>query len=214
MVLNADFAANPDPRCACVLLLDTSHSMSGEPIRALNAGLAVFQRDIQEDPLARRRVEIAVVSFGGTVRKEQDFVAAGSFSAPTLSAGGTTPMGEAIALGLEMVKNRKADYKAGGMLYYRPWVFLLTDGEPTDDWKAAAQMARAEAAARGVAFFGVGVGDANMTILATITERTIKLNGLNFRDLFIWLSQSQRRVSASKPGEQTALPPITFGAPV
>jgi uncharacterized protein YegL len=75
-------------------------------------------------------------------------------------------------------------------------------------------MARAEAAARGVAFFGVGVGDANMTILATITERTIKLNGLNFRDLFIWLSQSQRRVSASKPGEQTALPPITFGAPV
>ena len=84
MPLNPEFAANPDPRCACVLLLDTSGSMNGAPIEALNAGLQAFQSDIQEDALAKRRVEIAIVTFGGVVQTVQDFVSASGFSAPAL----------------------------------------------------------------------------------------------------------------------------------
>ena len=53
-----------------------------------------------------------------------------------------------------------------------------------------------------------------MQILSSITQRAMKLDGLKFKDLFVWLSQSQKRVSGSKPGEQTALPQIGFGAPV
>ena len=102
MPINPEFAANPDPRCACVLLLDTSGSMSGAPIDALNEGLQALQFDIQEDALAKRRVEIAIITFGGSVQKIQDFVSAGSFAAPTLAAGGGTPMGEAIALSLQL----------------------------------------------------------------------------------------------------------------
>src|ERR1022692_2452903 len=68
MALNPEFAENPDPRCACVLLLDTSGSMSGSPIDALNQGLQTFQSDIQEDALAKRRVEIAIVTFGSPRR--------------------------------------------------------------------------------------------------------------------------------------------------
>jgi len=123
-------------------------------------------------------------------------------------------MGEAIALGLQLVKNRKAEYKSSGVLYYQPWIFLITDGEPTDEWQSAAQMVQSESGAKALAFFAVGVGDANMQILASITQRVIKLEGLKFKDLFVWLSQSQKRVSGSKPGEQTALPQIGFGAPV
>ena len=52
------FIENPDPRCACVLLLDNSGSMRGEPINALNEGLRVFQEEIQRDDLARRRTEL------------------------------------------------------------------------------------------------------------------------------------------------------------
>jgi uncharacterized protein YegL len=214
MALNPEFAENPDPRCACVLLLDTSGSMSGSPIDALNQGLQTFQSDIQEDALAKRRVEIAIVTFGGAVHIVQDFVSAGSLVAPTLAAGGGTPMGEAIALGLQLVKNRKAEYKASGVLYYQPWIFLITDGAPTDEWQSAAQMVQAETSAKALAFFGVGVEGANMQILSSITPRALKLDGLKFKELFIWLSQSQKRVSGSKPGQQTPLPQIGFGAPV
>jgi uncharacterized protein YegL len=214
MALNPEFAANPDPRCACVLLLDTSGSMSGPAIDALNQGLQAFQLDIQEDPLAKRRVEIAIVTFGGSVLKIQDFIAAGSLVAPTLFAGGGTPMGEAIALGLQLVDNRKAEYKASGVLYYQPWIFLITDGEPTDAWESAAQMVQAKTSSKALAFFAVGVEGANMQILSSITQRALKLDGLKFKELFIWLSQSQKRVSGSKPGEQTPLPQIGFGAPV
>jgi uncharacterized protein YegL len=214
MPLNPEFATNPDPRCPCVLLLDTSSSMSGQPINALNDGLRAFQDDIQEDPLSKRRVEIAIVTFGGSVQKIQDFVSAGSFVAPILNAGGGTPMGEAIALGHQLVKNRKAEYKSNGVLYYQPWIFLITDGEPTDEWQSAAQAVRPEIDAKGLAFFAVGVEGANMQTLSAITDRVIKLDGLKFRDLFIWLSQSQKRVSGNKPGQQASLPQVNFGSPV
>jgi hypothetical protein len=64
-----EFADNPDPRCPCVLLLDTSSSMQGQPVGALNEGMRVFQADVQTDELAQRRSEIALVTFGnGGVR--------------------------------------------------------------------------------------------------------------------------------------------------
>jgi uncharacterized protein YegL len=214
-VLNPEFALNPDPRCACVLLLDTSGSMNGKPITELNQGLRTFQTDLAEDPLASRRVEIAIVTFGdGGVTKTQDFVTVDRLTPPELSADGKTPMGEAINLGLDLVERRKADYKESGISYYQPWVLLITDGAPTDEWKAAAQRVQSETGARKLTFFAVGVRNADMNVLSQITPRTLKLDGLRFNDLFVWLSQSQKRVSGSKPGDQTALPPVNFGASV
>lgn len=214
-VLNPEFALNPDPRCACVLLLDTSGSMNGKAIAELNQGLRTFQTDLAEDPLASRRVEIAIVTFGdGGVTSMQDFVTVDRFTPPELAADGKTPMGEAINLGLDLVERRKGDYKESGISYYQPWVLLITDGAPTDEWKAAAQRVQSETNSRKLTFFAVGVRNADMGVLSQITPRTVKLDGLRFNDLFVWLSQSQKRVSGSKPGDQTALPPVNFGAPV
>lgn len=209
-----EFASNPDPRCPCVLLLDTSSSMGGAPITAMNDGLQAFQHDIQQDSLAQRRVEVAIVTFGnGGVQTVQDFVTAGEFQAPTLTPGGNTPMGAAINAGLDMVRARKATYKANGIAYYRPWIFMITDGEPTDDWQTAAARVRAEENANGIAFFAVGVEGANIEHLKQIAVRPpVKLSGLQFVELFVWLSRSQQRVSSSKVGEQTALPPIGWSA--
>lgn len=202
-----EFAENPDPRCACVLLVDTSLSMSGAPIDSLNAGLQVFRDDLREDDLASQRAEIAIVTFGGTVSIVQDFVIAGSFNPPTLAANGNTPMGEAIDTALDLVERRKVDYKANGVMYYRPWVFMITDGAPNDNWTGAATRVKQAEADNGVAFFAVGVEGADMDTLAKISVRApIRLDGLKFRELFLWLSQSQKRVSGSKPGEQTPLP--------
>ncbi|MGL5510016.1 MAG: vWA domain-containing protein, partial [Microcoleaceae cyanobacterium] len=60
---SVEFAENPEPRCPCVLLLDTSASMTGSPIQALNEGLRTFKEDLVKDDLASKRVEIAVISF-------------------------------------------------------------------------------------------------------------------------------------------------------
>jgi uncharacterized protein YegL len=213
---NPEFAINPDPRCACVLLLDTSSSMSGPPIDSLNDGLKAFQQDLQEDALASRRVEIAIVTFGkGGCQTLQEFTSAGQFAAPTLEADGSTPMGEAINIALDLVKERKKTYKDNGVLYYQPWIFLITDGAPNagSPWREAAQRVQTEMNAKALTCFGVGVAGADMQVLSQITPRTVKLDGLKFRELFVWLSQSQKRVAGSKDG-QTALPKIGFGSPV
>jgi uncharacterized protein YegL len=205
-------AENPDPRAPCLLLLDTSASMSGEPIRALNEGLQTFYRDVLKDELAKRRVEVAIVTFGNNgVQTAQDFVTVDEWTPPTLKSGGSTPLGQALEQGLTLLRNRKDLYKRAGLQYYRPWVFLITDGEPTDTWQDAAQKAQQEDANKGLLFFAVGVEKAKMDTLAQIAtpqRPPIKLKGLNFADLFLWLSQSQQRVSHSRVGDQLALPPI------
>ncbi len=207
---DVEFLDNPEPRCPCLLLLDTSGSMSGDPIAELNAGLQAFETDINNDPLARRRVEIAIVTFGtGGVQTQQEFITADQFHAPFLTAGSNTPMGEAIKRGLEMTRLRKDQYNTNGIAYFRPWIFLITDGEPTDEWRSAAQRVHEEEARKGLAFFAVGVTNANMQTLSQIAvpERPPKmLKGLNFVNLFLWLSASQQRVSHTKIGEMTALP--------
>jgi uncharacterized protein YegL len=60
---SVEFAENPEPRCACVLLLDTSGSMGGAPVAALNEGLTTFKDVLSKDPVASKRVEIAIVTF-------------------------------------------------------------------------------------------------------------------------------------------------------
>ncbi len=205
-------AENPDPRAPCLLLLDTSASMSGDALNALNDGIKAFHNDVMKDELARRRVELALVSFGyGGVTVAQDFVTVDDWTPQDLKAGGATPMGDAIERGLDSLLARKEMYKAAGLQYYRPWVFLITDGEPTDKWEEAAQRLKAEDDAKGLIFFAVGVEGANMTKLSQIASPTrppLKLKGLQFSELFLWLSQSQQRVSHSRVGDQLALPAI------
>jgi uncharacterized protein YegL len=201
-----ELASNPEPRCPCVLLLDVSGSMAGAPIAALNAGLQTFQTELIGDSLAAQRVEVAVVTFGGGVQTACDFQVASSFTPPALVAGGDTPMGSAIRRAIDLVAQRKSAYKQAGVHYYRPWIFMLTDGAPTDDWNAAAELVRQGEAAKTFAFFSVGFEGANFDILRQITPRSpLKLEGLKFREMFVWLSQSQRSVSHSKPGEEHAV---------
>lgn len=211
-----EFATNPEPRCACVLLLDVSGSMAGAPIRALNEGLESFAADLKTDPLACQRVEVSIVAFGGDgVRVVNEFATAGQFEPERLNASGGTPMGAAIERGLDLVDERKQQYRENGIVYYRPWVFLITDGEPTDEWEQAAARVRRAEEANGVAFFAVGVERANMDVLRRIAVRDpLRLQGLQFVELFVWLSQSQRRVSSSRPGDQTALPSVEGWAAV
>jgi uncharacterized protein YegL len=210
----AIFADNPDPRCPCILLLDRSGSMAGQPIAELNGGLKTLQRELRADALAAKRVELAIVSFG-PVTTDVEFTGVDGFEPPMLTAGGDTPMGRAIETALDLLDRRKGTYKANGISYYRPWVFLITDGGPTDAWQAAARRVHSEEAAKRIAFFAVGTADADFATLSRIAVREpIRLQGLKFSELFKWLSASMAAVSQSQPGAQVALPPPSGWATV
>ena len=123
-------------------------------------------------------------------------------------------MGEAINLALDKLDERKQTYKANGISYYRPWLFLITDGEPTDQWQPAAGRVQQAEASKRVAFFSVGVSGANTSILAQMSPRQpISLNGLNFREMFVWLSSSLTSVSNSRPDDNVPLQsPLGWGS--
>lgn len=202
-----EFADNPAPRCPCLLLLDVSGSMQGQPIAELNSGLTTFKDELAADTLAMQRVEVGIVTFG-PVEIALPFQGAAAFYPPALTAQGDTPMGAAIKQGLDLVRQRKDEYRANGISYYRPWVFLITDGGPTDEWQSAAAAVREGEASKKFAFFAIGVQGANMDVLKQISVREpLQLDGLRFRDMFRWLSSSLRSVSQSTPGTEVPLQP-------
>ena len=216
---NVEFAENPDPRCPCVLLLDVSTSMSGEPIQALNEGLRAFQREVTLDPVAARRVEVAIITFGTHVSVVQDFVTVDQFSPPELQAGGQTHMGKGIETALDLLEQRKATYKANGIAYYRPWIFLLTDGSPYGELESVVETARQrlldDQNRNKTALFAVGTETANFQKLSTFTapdRPPLRLKGIQFVELFVWLSRSQQAVAQSQPGQQVPLPPAGWAA--
>ena len=208
---SAEFAMNTEPRCPCLLLLDTSGSMRGKPLDELNAGIRQFKDELFADEMAQKRVEIAIVGFG-PVQVLSDFQTPDVFEAPTLAATGDTPIGAAIETGLNLLEQRKQTYRNNGVSFYRPWVFLITDGGPTDFWHSAAEKVKQGEAGNHFSFFTVGVEGARMDVLSQISTREpLKLQALRFRDLFKWLSNSLGSVSKSKVG--TAVPLENPAAP-
>jgi uncharacterized protein YegL len=212
-----EFAENPEPRCPCVLLLDTSGSMKGDPLAAMVEGLEAFRFDLAVDPLAARRVEVAVITFDSQVKVVHDFTPPDRFDVPLLHAEGLTHMGGAIHRALEMVEDRKARYRQYGVAYYRPWIFMVTDGEPQGETpdvvqRAALRIREAEAR-KAVAFFAVGVENANLQTLSQIAVRQpLRLRGLDFREMFVWLSRSMQSVAHSRPDEQVRLQPTGWAS--
>ena len=156
---------------------------------------------------------MATVSFG-PVQIQHDFQGALSYQPPTLSASGDTPMGAAIIQGLELLRRRKDDYRANGIAFFRPWVFLITDGAPTDSVEHAAALIREGETSKSFSFFAVGTPEASQETLRRLSPARppLTLQGLRFRDLFVWLSNSMRSISRSTPGTNVPfLNPVEAG---
>lgn len=206
-----DLIDNPSPRCPCLVVLDTSGSMDGAPIAQLNEGLRQFINALQEDEVSACSVELAVLTAGGSVQEVIPFTTAMHLKdCRQFHACGSTPLGEAVERGLNMLEARKRDYKKNGVPYYQPWLVVISDGSPTDSWQTTAQRARTLAEHRALVSLMVGVNSADMQTLGQFSNRpALRLDGLRFADFFQWLSASMSRVSASASTSASVnLPPV------
>lgn len=208
---NPEIADPHEQRVPCVLLLDVSGSMVGEPIQQLNNALQVFKKDLAADSLASKRAEVCIITFDDQPRMVHDFARVDALNVPALTSQGTTAMGQAIHMALDEIQIRKDLYRSQGVQYTRPWIFLLTDGAPSDEqiFAAAAQRAVDAYKQNKVLFFGIAIGQANLDNLRQVSgDLTFKLNpSFTFSDFFRFVSASLRSASSSKPGDQISIDP-------
>jgi uncharacterized protein YegL len=211
--------SNYEQKCPLVLVLDVSASMRGEAIDELNRGLKIFQTQIQNDEVAASRLETAIVTFGQEVECIRDFSLFEGNSIPDLTASGYTPMAEAIAMAIDLLNKRKQWYREKGLQYYRPYIVLMTDGEPTSPKAEIDQMiadVHSGVDNKKFSFWAFGTRGANMDILRQVTTTSFppqQLTGVNFQEFFKWLSASMAIISKSKVGETIDIRPQPEGNP-
>ena len=218
-----EYHNNPAQRTPCLLVLDASGSMderaagtNRKRIDELNDGLAVLQKELQSDDTAAHRVQLAVVCVGGPAGDADllmDWTDATQFQAPRISAGGLTPLGKGMLLALKIVDEQKRELRANSVGYTRPWIIVISDGEPTDEpnqWEKASQECRAAEIAKKCIIYPIAVADANIRVLQEISATpTVKLSEARFREYFQWLSSSLASVSRSRPGQQVQLEAVS-----
>ncbi|MEO1074465.1 MAG: hypothetical protein AAFX41_00705 [Bacteroidota bacterium] len=205
VALATDTGANK--RLPCAILADASSSMAKD-IGALNAGLAALHADLCSHPIAAEVVELMVIRFGGDARVVQDFATPGSTAPPTLRAGGGTPMGRAVEMAVERVQARAKALREQGIDVLVPWVFLITDGCPTDNISRARTLVSRSAAGhnerrRALNLFAVGTETADFAMLKQLSpvNPPLHLQGCDFKALFDFVSQSLTLASGSQPGQ-------------
>lgn len=201
--------SNRAERLLCVLILDASGSMSGPPIEQLNAALEQFERSLKEHEHAKKRVRILIISVSTTAQKVTDWTDCEEFSAPRLEADGSTPLGEAAGLALKEVRAEMRRLKEAGIARKIPWIWLFTDGGPTDDeWKIHADELCAAQKAREVLVYPIAVGANADTEKLGRFERdrhVYQCDPASFRELFEFISSSAKEGSG-KP--ETKVEPL------
>lgn len=216
---NTLVAENYEQKCLCVLVLDTSGSMSIDepgspiiPINELNKGLQRFQKELLSDSTTSDRLEVAIVTFDSEIKTVQQPALLTDFTMPTLELGGSTCMIDGISEAIDLVSERKQYYKDHGIPYCRPWIVMMTDGYPDDDQDVAGMSLRIKNAHvhKEFAFMPIGVGnnikDDVMLDLAQAGFAPMRMKAVRFSEFFQWLSNSMVTLSHSKPGSNVTLP--------
>lgn len=200
-----------EPHLACVLLLDTSGSMSsngGAPIASLSKAIREFKQHIEGDDVAQRRIDVAVVEFNSSVRVVQNFVPLPMFEPEEFFGSGVTAMGEGINTALDLIKERLRFYRDIGTHCFIPWIFMITDGETTDDLSVAKERVLFEEQKRKLKFWALGVNGYSKETLKSLTKRCMELEFADFSKILEWLSDSLIVTSKSSAFDDVLLPDL------
>ena len=204
-------------RLPVYLLLDCSGSMLGEPIEAVRQGVKALLSELRGDPQALETAYLSVITFDSQARQIIPLTELLQFQEPEISAGGATSLGEALNVLIDCVNRevRKSTQTQKGD--WRPLVFILTDGAPTDVQtfrEATGQLKEMKAA--NIIACAAG-SNANTAYLKEITDNVLMMNTLSAGDMaqfFAWVSGSIKMSSKKldvRPGAPIELPPPPQG---
>jgi uncharacterized protein YegL len=194
----AEEVQNYAQKCCVALVLDTSSSMAGESIDQLNRGIQDFLREIRADkPNLAQKLELGIITFDTNVSRIIEPKLAEFIDFKPLAVDGLTEMVEGVREGIKMVDQRKQWYKKTGQMYFRPWVIMITDGDPDSDqdgqFRELSEEIRAGMEGEAFWFMAIGVAGAKMSTLQLISHEKMqprKLSGLKFSEFFRWLSST------------------------
>lgn len=199
-------------RLPVYLLLDCSGSMSGEPIEAVRQGVKALLMDLRSDPQAIETAYLSVIKFDSSAQQLVPLTELMSFSEPNLDASGTTALGEGLRLLEQCIDREVNKTTATSKGDWKPLVFLMTDGQPTDSWESVADQIKQKRVGNIIAC-AAGSG-ADASLLKRITETVVELNTIQpdaLKAFFKWVSSSIKTTSASiaqTPGDAPVnLPP-------
>ena len=202
-----NFAENDQDRCAVALVVDVSGSMRDQ-IKSLNSAIQKFRQTVLSDPVATLRVEVALIAFSHVIEARQGFCSIEEFNPDPLVASGGTRLCQAVDNAIQMIEERKSMYRNNGIGYYRPWLFILTDGLTSDSqWEItnSAGQVRTIEAARGVTTFAILAGEARHNgareQLKKFTDRVLPMKDASYEELLEWMANSTVGMSNSGTGE-------------
>ena len=178
-------------RLPVYLLLDTSGSMTGDPIEAVKSGLQMLIASLRQDPYALETAYISVITFSSDAKQIVPLTELSQFQAPNIDAAGTTAMGESLALLADCVQREVKKGTADQKGDWKPVVFMLSDGSPTDDLEKGIVALRT---IRTGAFVCCAAGQsADTTALKKISEIVVNLDtadSTSIKSFFKWVSSS------------------------
>jgi len=203
-------------RLPVYLLLDCSSSMSGVKIQQVNTGVQTIYQELQNDPRSADTVHISIIPFN-TTAYQMDLVPITQFQPPSLQANGSTALGAALSLLNQSLDNDLIQNQPGKKGDYKPLVFLLTDGMPTDSWQGEATKLQNRTSNKTANIIAIAIGsDADTSVLHQIANSVLLMtdvNSSNLNALFQWVSASVQTASkaAQGSGQNAQLPPPPQG---
>jgi len=178
-------------RLPVYLLLDTSGSMSGEPIEAVKNGVQIMISSLRQNPQAIETAFLSVITFDSTAQQIIPLTDLASFQMVDIKATGVTALGEALKLVAHKIDTEVAKTTTEQKGDWKPLVFIMTDGIPTDDWQTGLNEFKKSKVAFTVACAAGSGADAN--ILKQITDNVVSLDTADSASIgkfFQWVTAS------------------------
>lgn len=178
-------------RLPVYLLLDTSGSMTGEPIEAVKNGVQMMVHSLRQNPQAIETAFVSIITFDSEAKQLIPLTDLASFQTVDFKAAGTTALGAALSLLANKLENEVTKTTLEQKGDWKPIVFIMTDGVPTDDWQAGFQ--KLKAVKKGLIVGCAAGNNADDKVLKEIADQVVRLSNTDADSIgkfFQWVSAS------------------------